>query len=212
MFSSFARRVIARETVIPAAALDLPSLVAISSAVYPSSMRQTMTCRSAGSQLAQRLQKPVELLAHDGRLQRGRRPVCGSDSTTASGPASLRSANQVANPIDDRLAQVGLQAADGPMLEALDAPEGSQEHVLDDVFGVGVAARVAWAVARAPSAGPAAARARSGSARPLRRRPAPARGRAASNRLTDRLQAAASRIRSAAVTFSTLATRGNGRQ
>ena len=68
--------------------------------------------------------------------------------------SSLRSSNEVANAIDDRAPEIRLQAADGPMLKALEAPEGSQEGILDDVLGVGSAARVMRKLsARPPSDG-----------------------------------------------------------
>ena len=59
------------------------------------------------------------------------------------GPAPPRAANEVANPVDDRLPDVGLQPSHRSMLETLDVFDGPQEHVLDDVFRVGVASRVA---------------------------------------------------------------------
>ena len=72
--------------------------------------------------------------------------VLRSAATTAR-----RSANQIANAIDDGLAEVGLQPSDRPMLEALDASNGSQERILHYVFRI----RVAACVARKSSARPA---------------------------------------------------------
>jgi len=45
--------------------------------------------------------------------------------------------------LHDGLAQIRLESANRSMLEARNAPERSDERILDDVFGIGVAARVA---------------------------------------------------------------------
>lgn len=64
----------------------------------------------------------------------------------------LRPAYQVAHAIDDRLTEVSLETANRPMLKAFDAPQRSQECILDDVLGVPVAACVSGQSPMRPAA------------------------------------------------------------
>ena len=58
------------------------------------------------------------------------------------------------NPVDDRLAQVGLQGKFAPRLKVLHLPERAEQCFLDKVIGIGEVTGPTWQASARPSPQP----------------------------------------------------------